>query len=282
MIRTCLDCGLSFDPSLGVCPHCGRPGVYTNVLAADDTAEVSELEARHVNARANAAARACETLFDELEMACAHARVAINRDWNETFRLATSDQEIYSTYYLEAAAQRRGDLSSDSAVRRAAAEATMFPGYYQSLRWGMLTLTGTGPWNWGPCSWLLKNEMIAHRTSFTEGNNVVMLSDKGLHYGDEPPKGFRASWRRRGVLAATKLSDSLDPVMTATDLPGMLFVPGKSTWDDQFVEAQVFGPLTRQTWERVSVVAPTNPTDRALLTALTEKMKGAPAPLVVL
>src|SRR5215212_10954932 len=81
------------------CPHCGRPGLFPNVRSAEDPQERAALEGRCQSAKSVLSARGVTSSLEDFETAVANSKAVITRSANELQRLATSDNEIYATYY---------------------------------------------------------------------------------------------------------------------------------------------------------------------------------------
>src|ERR1022692_1241272 len=93
------DCGHELPVRADRCPHCGRPGLFPNVRAAQQPDELSELERRYARARAEIQGRGCDGVADAFERAIASSHAIIARPLSEVERLARNDREGYSTYY---------------------------------------------------------------------------------------------------------------------------------------------------------------------------------------
>ena len=103
MIRDleCKYCKNNFPINLDRCPHCARPGLFPNVQMAKQGDEVDALETRYQEAVDKADARNCEAILKDLEKHVAQkSKSVICRPLEESLRMANSDRELYSTYYL--------------------------------------------------------------------------------------------------------------------------------------------------------------------------------------
>src|SRR4051794_28013109 len=98
-IRTCSYCINQIPPSVGMCPHCGRPSLFPNVEAAQEPRESEALERRYQAARTQIAARGDADSLTAFENDIENSVCIMARSVNEVQRLASSDNELYSTYY---------------------------------------------------------------------------------------------------------------------------------------------------------------------------------------
>ena len=95
----CDHCKNEIPPSADRCPHCGLPGLFPNVRAAQDAGEHAALDRRYKSAKADSIARGATTAMDDFEIAAASSKAVIARPLGELQRLANSDNELYATYY---------------------------------------------------------------------------------------------------------------------------------------------------------------------------------------
>ncbi len=270
----CAECHNEISRSASICPHCGRPGLYPNVRAAEDPEEIAALEDRYRAAIVEASGRGAGDGLREFEAVVGESKAVLARSANELQRLATSDKQIYATYY---ALLHAGVLAYEDdrwSLLRALADTAMFPGYKENIRFAALTLTEEGLANYGKCFIILRTEMIAHRASAFEENSTLFMEhhDIRLSRADDLPRGYRATWPERSKLAVAKLSRRVDAGTGADEYSSLLLRSGATTGDDEFIEVHVWGPMTARTFEQVTVKTPTKRAERAILSALHEKL----------
>lgn len=250
----CEYCGHAIPASADRCPHCGRPGLFPNVRMAELPAEVDALKTRYQAARAAAATKSNGGALADFETAVLGAGVSIARPLTELLRLASSENELYASYYqlIEAGVRLPKGDKWDSL--RGVADSALFPGYRQQIKFAALTLDDQGLSNYGECSIFFKESMIAHRASMFEENSVLFVIRKDVSMKDASnlPMGFRASWAERASLCVAKLADRLTSSTTRDQFPAVLMKQGDTSDDDEFVEVHIFGPLTVRSIERVT------------------------------
>jgi hypothetical protein len=86
------------------------------------------------------------------------------------------------------------------------------------------------------------------------------------------PKGFRATWGRRDLLAVAKLELVLEPDTPPASFPSVLLRVGSSSQDDDFVEVHIYGSLHRRNISRLIVRRPKPKADRAILKQLKARL----------
>lgn len=252
--RTCPDCDNDFVASADRCPHCGRPGYYPNVYAAEADNEVSALEHRYRAAKREAFTRGAGDAVEHFEAALGNARAVIARPEGELQRLITSDQQLYATYYQlsnSGVMLPAGDMWDK--IRRPADDA-LFAGYKEHIRFGALSLNGTGVMNYGDCFIVLRTDMIAHRASVFEENSVLFMNHQDIRVSrvHELPPGYRATWWQRARLCVAKLAARIDAATPASTYSSLLLRQGATSADDDFVEVHIYGQITIRTVEEIT------------------------------
>lgn len=231
------------------CPHCARPSYFPNVDVASDPSEIAALDERYTAAMAGAAANGTGAIAGDLEQqTSSKSRVVISRDSAEILRLASSENEVYSTFYGLVEDGLRLPNGSDWDAVRPIVDSATFPYYRRDVRFGALTLGDDGVRHYGDCHMILKTDMIDFRTTFFSENTAAFL----VKHHFVIPRGHRATWSQRGRLAVAKLAALLTPSTTASDLAAILKGDGQ-TQNEPFVEAHVYGPVTIRTVEQVSI-----------------------------
>ncbi len=248
----CGDCGHEVPPSLNSCPHCGRPGRFPNVLAARNPAELAELESRYQIALADTLARKAEAPLNGFIAAVADSQAVICYWLGEAERLASSDNELYASYYGKLRGGSRAAKGEDWDSRRISADGAFFPNYQEEIKFAALTLDGLGLKSYGPCSMLCRTEMIAHRASVTEENTVLLFEKLGVR-ADKLPLGYRATWDERAKICVIKLADKIEPITKHEEYPAMLAQQGADSANESCVEVHIYGSLTIRSLEKISV-----------------------------
>lgn len=271
---SCSDCGNTVPPSAERCPHCARPGLFPNVRACEDPEESAELDRRYQSAKAESAARAADSSIKSFETAVADSVAVMARSANELQRLATRDNEIYGTYYKLIEAGLRLPEGSKWDTLRAVADEALFPGYKKEISFAALSLDGIGLANYGDCSIVLRDGMIAHRASVFEENSILFMKHHGIQISaaDNLPKGYRGTWGNRGKLCVAKLSGKIGATTQASAYSGILLRQGATSEDDEFVEIHIWGPITVRTIEQVSMTPRAKRSQRVIISAVKERL----------
>jgi hypothetical protein len=147
-----------------------------------------------------------------------------------------------------------------------------------------LTFDGVGLDNYGECSMILKEAMIAHRASVFEENSVQFMDRHQIRVADANaiPRGYSAPWEDRNQLCTAKSAAGITRETRPEDHPGLLLAQGKTSEDEIYVEVHIFGPMTVRTFEKVVIRSGGKAGAReSILDALRERLQKADVPLEI-
>jgi hypothetical protein len=273
---TCGYCSNTFPLSCDRCPHCGEPGIFSNVRAAEEKAEQQALLKRYDKAIKEALARGADSVVNAFEVEITAKAVAvIARSANEVQRLATSDNEVYATFYQLTEARVKVPKGEKWDALRAVADSALFPNYKEHIRFAVLCFSGTGLSNYGECSLVLRTVMIERRASVFEENSVMFMAHKNIRMGkaDNLPKGYRAVWDERGRLCVAKLANKIQASTQVSEYEDILMTQGATSEDDDFVEVHIWGPMTARTIAEAKISPSLKPKHRnTILKAVKHKL----------
>jgi hypothetical protein len=271
----CQECGHEIPLAWNHCPHCGRPGLFPNVRAAQAEAETKGLDQRYQKALADATNRGASSAVASFEAAVADSKAVMSRPLRELDRLASSDKELMSTFYKLLGSEVRLPHGNEWDGLRRIADEALFPGYKEEIRFAALTLDGVGLPSYGDCSLVLRDDMIAHRASVFEENSTVFLK----RHAYDPPAGHRAAWDGRARLGVAKLGAGIAADTPAAGFPEILLRPGATGQDDHFVEVHIWGSLTLRSMEKVIMKTPPKGWE-AFRKELRDRLRGLDVELV--
>lgn len=271
----CRHCAQVIPESAVRCPHCGLPGDFPNVRAAERGEDKAAVDKRLRSARRKADGAGTRSLLDELETRAGAAKAVICKHASEVQRIASSAKQGIASYYQTLEAELRLPDGDEWDILRRHADLALFPGYQEDIRFAALSLDHTGVRNYGACSLTLRTDYIKHRTTVFEENSAVFVKPIRVEKLQKSLVGYRASWADRGKLSAAKIGSraQLTPQTTSDELPGIFLKQGTTSADDDFIEAHIWGPLTVRTVEHVEIRP--RPTDRRLAPADVAHLKDA-------
>lgn len=196
--RQCNFCNNPLPRSASLCPHCGRPGLYPNVEDAEDHDERAALDRRYKAALTESARRGADEAIKNFEAAAADSKAVLARSSGDLLRLANSDHDLFATYYQLRRAGLRISKGDEWDYRRRLADHALFPDFEEHITFVALSLDGAGLSNYGACSIVLRNDMIAHRASVFEENSVLFTERHRVAMKKgKVPHGYRRS-RKEG------------------------------------------------------------------------------------
>ncbi|HEX7333597.1 MAG TPA: hypothetical protein VF290_18990 [Pyrinomonadaceae bacterium] len=270
----CADCKNEIPQPATSCPHCGRPGIFWNVIQANDDGERAELQSRYSAVKADALARGTDGPLQNFEDAIASSIAVIARSEVDVHRLANSSRQLYATYYQQLDAGVRLPDGDEWDVVREITDSLLFPKYKEHMRFAALSLDGIGLSNYGSCSIALRDDLIAHRASVVEENSVLFMERHGIKISRNAdiPKGFKAIWSERDKLCVAKLARHIDSATTPNKYSSLLLKQGTSPEDDEFVEVHIFGSITVLTMAKITVTISHSGPRRTIMKALKAKL----------
>ncbi len=254
IVDNCPYCGGPVPRSAETCPHCARPGRYPNVLDAEDPKEARPLDRRHKAAVKEATEQGATDALDMLEALMASTQVVISRPQSIIHQLSMGDDVVYATYYHLLDSGLRIAVDDEWDRPRQMADITLFTNYYRNIRFGCLSTDGTGLPNYGDFFLELREDFIAHRCSVFEENAVVFLLKRefqGYDHKKKVSRGYRAPWADRHKVGVAKLARRLGKTTNEETVRNRILAPGSIGDRDKFIEAHVYGPITRRTMRRV-------------------------------
>jgi hypothetical protein len=245
-------CSNDFPVSRDKCPHCGRPSHFPNADVAKN--EYPDLLKRYNDAIAEADTRGALAQLKQFESALDNSLAISNKKLSVLLRLCESDNELFSNYYqLSKSTTSQNDELWDP--RRQSADTLFFTGYHEELSFAALSLDDTGLASYGDCAVIYRTDLIADRASLFEENTTTFRLNRRIVEADEIPKGYRSTWFERIKLCIAKLERSIDTTLTPDKYSNLLMNPGKTGADDEFVEVQIYGPMTIRTIEKITFTA---------------------------
>lgn len=251
----CEHCGHSFPISENRCPHCALPGLFPNVNQATIEKEQRALDQRYEDAVRDAEHRGCGAQVADFEAKAGESKAVIARSLAETLRLASRDLEVYATYHQLVEIEFRIPEGDKWDVLRNLTDDALFGKYKYEIRFAALSLDGRGLTRYSECIWILRDEMIAHRSSVFEENSVMFMEHHHIQLAraDKLPLGYRATWSRRASLCVAKLSSRIENHSSLEDWGDLLLRQGSRPEEDEFVEIHIGGPMTVRAFERVLI-----------------------------
>ena len=94
--------------------------------------------------------------------------------------------------------------------------------------------------------------MVDHRTTLFESNCLTYRQKNGIPLDlEDLVPGLRCTWDQRAMLVVAKYSRDIERSTTADQFQSVIMRIGSSGDDDEFIEAHIWGPLSRGSIDRV-------------------------------
>ena len=253
------------------CPTCQHDVGFPNVRASESVDETTALESRYRKAIDAAIVNRSASVLQQFESAVKKSLAVICRPIRIIERILNSDNEIYSTFYMEIGAELRRPQDNKFDRGRYAVDATLFPGYQEEIRFAALSLNDYGTAGYGECAMFLSDSAISNRASVFEENSFFFMENHDVVVGQKPPVGYRATWDCRHYLAVAKLQHMINTSTIPSEFGTILLQSGQPHKTDDFIEVHVFGPITRRALEKIVIKKPGNRADDIIARALASK-----------
>jgi hypothetical protein len=157
--------------------------LYPNVAAADIGAETHELEKRFVATLADARVRGCESELNAFIDACKTTKAVFSCTLDKLTRFVATGTDVFETYYslerLRVRSENSGKLDWQRLRPQAEIELLGSHSHIDQLFYSLLSIDGEGLGTYGECTSVLKEQMIAHRSSCFEENTAVFFGKTG-------------------------------------------------------------------------------------------------------
>lgn len=264
MLVSCRRCGQPVPAEKRECQACGEDNGFPNVRLAQEAAEVTKLQGRLHDAEVSTTARHCKAVLDRFGVAVLGSKAVIARSLAVVQDLIESDRRTYTSFQRQLMSGALIAETNEADRVRTQFESALFPNFHEDILFACLSLNNLGITSYGPYTMVLKEALIAHRTSVFQENLLVLSQREGFLLHESIPPGFRAEWSQRHLLAKAKLHPDIEPTTRDDEFPGILLKDRGGTGNSDFIEAHIYGPLNRHTIERVVGPVPRTREDRLI------------------
>lgn len=265
------DCGEQVPDHVRHCVVCGADAKVPNVRAANRIDEISALNQRLKAAEKDSDKRSSLGILSDFRKAVANSSSVVCRSLGVVSELLSSDNTLFATFYKGIHGDARLPEDNEWDRIRQAVDSLLFPYYYEEIRYGALSIDGSGVTDYGEYCVSLKNTAIRDRATVFEENTILFVQHHRIVPGDPLPLGYRATWEDRDRLAAAKLGTQLSSSTKPEDYQAIL-INSKSKQPD-FIEVNIFGPIHRRAVEHLSGPEPRRKADKVLLRSVLRKLR---------
>lgn len=235
------------------------------------------MDRRYQDALAEAATRGADQTARQFGAAVETSKAVIARPLRDIERLASSDRELYPTFYGLIEGEVRDSFGNKWDDLRGVADAVLFPRYQKHIRFAALSLDGVGLYDFGECFLVLREEMIAHRATVFEDNSAAFVE----RHHRRVPEGFRSTWDERSKLCTAKHAKDLRPGMPDSEFPTILLRQKSGSKESEFVEVHIYGPFSIHAVDKVILRKGRTQPRKAMLLELRDRLAKAGVTLEV-
>lgn len=240
--KICEQCGEPYHAYFLECESCGYSNQPNVALAALEKPKAA-LEKRYSEALQRAETNgSLEKVkeFEELIKSTAKAVVNLNADILEG--IINSRKKYINAYDLRKISTIAKD--ADSKSRRGRIDEFLFPDFGKEIIFAALALDGKGIRPYGNCTIILKEQMIAYRSSLLEEDSFQFyekLELQPIKIERQHLDGYIAPWDDRHKLAVAKLADQITSDDTPTTFAKILLDDEGQMSDAKFIEIHILG-----------------------------------------
>jgi hypothetical protein len=255
----CGECNKEISPLAMQCPRCGTQQ-FPNVNLALVPEEQQALQNRYDEARKAARSVGLEELAEQFEAYVGGSFAVMCVKFDELERLASNDSELKATFYNLAdtrVPRAQPPAGTDwNRIREVVDTAVYGDEVKEHIRFAALSTSAKGLTAYGPCTLVCATTHIKKRASAFEKNSCQFFLDLrkiDIDRTIEIPKGYRSTWPDRPKLALAKLGKRLLGDMTPDQFSSVLLTAGSTTADDDFIEVHIFGAMSVETFQQVTI-----------------------------
>jgi hypothetical protein len=274
----CTNCGEETADFMCSCVVCGYNLGYPNVRAALLNAEVNALKDRVEKVENDINLKKCDSILKDFRDTVAHSSAVINCSLDKINEFASSDNNLYQTFYQAVGSESRLPENNVWDEARNVADSLLFPFYKEHIHFASLSINQRGVTYYGECCMVLKDLSIQERATVFEENSTQFIENNNIRVGGHIPYGYRASWKERELLAVAKLGKRLTSKTNKKEFSEILASSNKKESFD-FIEVHIYGPISRRAIKYLSYheskLTPhrKRKSDKVLFKAISRKLK---------
>ena len=220
----------------------------------------ADLTRNYDAAIADAASRGVTAQVQRLESLLQGTVATINVRANMVRNMALGQN--YVSYYNALAHGARKIAEQKYHAHREAVDAKVHTGYGTEILNAALSPDGRGLINYGAITLELREVSIEDRSSVMRENSFEFYIRNKLGDRDavETP-GWRSVWASRARLGVAHLEPIVSAATADADFPKTILSVGTTRPDDRYMEVHIFGELSWQTLNKVTLAEPLTSTE---------------------
>lgn len=246
----CQHCGNTLDSRKRDCNYCFESNDAPNVRLARAPDEVTCLDAKYQEAIVRMPKGHNKVRLRFEQVVKNDGRVAIARSAIEVSGFINNRDSLYQNYHMQVLSGQRVAGSGQIDTVRTQFENTALPNLSDKIRFGALSINGSGVPYFGSATMILKPDTCINRTTFFYGNPLTLVKQLGIGAEETIPYGYRSDWDNCYKLAVAKHGKQLKQHMKTTDEFQSLIV-SQTTDGPDYIEAHIFEGFPPTTIEKI-------------------------------
>jgi hypothetical protein len=271
--KKCQECQADISFHLRNCHVCDADIGYPNVRAADS--ERPELLNRYSESVKLAKIMSLSTQLRDFENSMHGSQAVMIRAVADVIPMLAKNTQLYNTFAHQVSAGIRVAEDNLWDRSREAVESLIHPIYHRDIQYAVLSLDeyGANDPSYGGCHLSFKEITIKKRATVFEENSFEFVKRHQIIAGVVPvPKGYRATWDERHLLAVSKLSSKINKDTTLIDHKNILLSGyGKLA---EFIEVHIYGVVHISSFDKLSISKGASSSEIATLSAYCSKISG--------
>jgi hypothetical protein len=233
------------------CPVCNSSVLTPNIRIAQ--AERAALVGLYEEACNDLDKRDARTVREQLEAAMVDAKAVVALPIAFTHQLVRSNS-IHQTYHqlVESEVRRAASLEDD--IRRGVVDNALFGSIAKNIHMAAVSLDGRGLKSYGSIHVELKSIVCENRATLLIENSFNFI-EKNARALPSLPKGFRATWADRAMLAVVKLAPEIALSTVPGEFPSLILTSSGDRRTDRFMEVHVWRAWDAQAISKVGIPA---------------------------
>jgi|CXWL01.1.fsa_nt_gi ribosomal protein L40E len=266
----CDKCGTKIVISATNCSTCDSHVGYPNVRMAGTQDEKATLRQRVKLAESSAIASGYTDKLQSFGEAIKSAKAVICTHLSTLEKLSNNSQLLMTFYHQMDAGGRTLNFDDQYEVLCNKVDEAMFPRFKAKIHFAVISLNELGINTYGPCHITLKSNYIQNRTTVFEENSCLFYKKHNCFL--EEPKGYRAIWEEKHLLAKAKLHSYLNANILPAQFTNIL-IQKAIDGEDDFIEAHIYGNVDINTFESVILMLPNNHHEKNQLQIIKNNLK---------
>lgn len=268
-INQCPRCDAQVNWAADRCLKCNYDIGVPNQRELQTSEEVEALQNRY-----NQAVQQTQQYLSQLnqleQLVAQNSKAVINTSAKLLDDFLSSETLLMSNYGLQVAGETRKVAEMKNDRQRCITESALFGSYANEIRYAALSLDHKGLISYGSCSVTVDEFTARYKATVLEENSFDFVAKHPETLIEStPPKGYRATWEKRHLLATAKLASKI--TLKPQNWAELLLKSNGDRQQDEFMEVHIYGAFDKQAVTTVAVPKqPKNETERVAVEAIRD------------